>query len=112
MLRFALFIVGACLLSMVIAAPSLAGAQEVTPAIDSSAGPVLIEDYLAALNAHEPERVAALYAEDAVVEQAIQNGNTFVGRDEIRGWVAANVQGIPDLAVTTESVISEGQRVA
>ncbi|MBW3632839.1 MAG: ester cyclase [Chloroflexi bacterium] len=112
MLRFALFIVGACFLSMAIAAPSLAGAQEATPAIDSSAGPALIEDYLAALNAHEPERVAALYAEDAVVEQAIERGNTFVGRDEIRGWVAANVQGIPDLDVTTESIISEGQRIA
>ncbi len=112
MLRYSPFIVGACLLITVIALPGLSRAQEATPEIDASTGPALIEEYLAALNAHQPGRVAALYAEDAVVEQAIENGNTFAGREEIREWVAANLQAIPDLEVTTESVISEGRRVA
>jgi steroid delta-isomerase-like uncharacterized protein len=110
--RFSPFIVGAYLLAMVIAAPPLTGAQEATPETGHSPAPALIEDYVTALNAHEPDRVAALYAEDAVVEQAIQSGGTFVGRDEIRGWVADNMQGIPDLVVTTESTISEGEHIA
>jgi steroid delta-isomerase-like uncharacterized protein len=83
-------------------------AQEATP----DAAPDLIADYDAALNAHDADAVAALFAENAVVEQAVQGGNVFQGRAEIRGWVAANLSGIPDLRVTTESVIAAGDRAA
>ena len=87
-------------------------AEEAGPAASPVAPAALVADYVAALNAHDPDRVAALYAEDAVVEQAVQGGNVFRGRAEIAGWVAANLGGVPDLTVTTESVIAEGDRVA
>ena len=74
--------------------------------------PPILADYVAALNAHEPGRVAALYAEDAVVEQAVRGCHVLRGREEIAGWVAANLQGVPDLTVTTESAIVEGDRIA
>ena len=86
-----------------------ASAQDATPV---TAIPELIATYEAALDAHDAAAVAALYAEDATVTQAVQNGNTFQGREAIEGWVADNLAGIPDLDVTTESVVSEGDRVA
>jgi len=87
-------------------------AQEADPAASPVAEPAIVADYAAALNAHEPAEVASLYAEDAVVEQAVRGGNVFRGRAEIAGWVAANLQGVPDLTVTTESTIAEGDRIA
>jgi steroid delta-isomerase-like uncharacterized protein len=87
-------------------------AQDGDPAATPAAEPAIVVAYAEALNAHEPERVAALYAEDATVEQAVRDGNLFRGRAEIAAWVADNLRGVPDLTVTTESAIVEGDRIA
>ncbi len=91
-------------------------AQEASPGPSPSPAatptPAIIADYVAAPNAHDPERVAALYADAAVVEQAVRGGDVFRGRAEIAGWVAANLGGGPDLTVTTTSVILDGDRIA
>lgn len=87
-------------------------ANEAGPAASPVAVPSPVGAFEAALNAHDPGRVAALYAEDAIVEQAVQDGGVFRGREEITAWVAANLQGVPDLTVTTESTVAEGDRVA
>jgi steroid delta-isomerase-like uncharacterized protein len=84
-------------------------ARDATP---QTATPELIAAYESALNAHDPEAVAALYTDDATVTEAVQDGSTFNGRDAIEAWIAANFAGIPDLTVTTESVVSEGNRIA
>ena len=76
------------------------------------AAPALVVDYVAALNAHDPDRVAALYTDDAVVEQAVRDGNVFRGRVEIASWISANLGGVPDLTVVTEAVIAEGEQTA
>ena len=92
-------------------------AEDATPSAEeesmgSSAVPDVIENYVAALNAHDGERAAGFYTQDAQVTQAVQNGNTFTGRDEIAGWVEDNVAGLPDLEVTIGSVVQDGDRVA
>ena len=99
---------------VVLAVSVLAGtnavvAQEGTPESD---GASLIAAYEAAFNAQDAAGVAALYAEDAVVTQAVQNGEVFEGRDAIHGWVADNLAAIPDLTLTTEAVVTEGGSIA
>jgi len=54
---------------------------------------------VAALNAHDLDRVAALCAEVAVVERAVRGGGIFRDRAEITAWLAANLRGVPDLLV-------------
>jgi steroid delta-isomerase-like uncharacterized protein len=83
-------------------------AQEATPV----AAPAIVSELQAALNAHDADAAAALYAEDAVVTQAVRDGNVFTGREQIRRWIAANLGGVPDLTVTTDTVIAEGDRIA
>jgi steroid delta-isomerase-like uncharacterized protein len=86
-------------------------AQDATPAPASAQAEIVLA-YEAALNLHDAEQVAALYSEDAVVEQAIQDGNVFTGREEITTWIDDNLQGIPDLTVETQSIIVEANRIA
>ncbi len=102
----ALFLVGAGLAF----GGGRARSQESSPA--AADPPPIVAAYVEALNAHDPDRVAALYAEDAVVEQAVHDGDVFRGRAEIAGWVADNLGGVPDLTVTTDAVIAEGGRIA
>jgi len=87
-------------------------AQDATPAASPVAVPVLIADYVAALNAHDPNRVAALYTDDAVAEQMVRDGGVFRGREEIAGLIASNLEGVPDLVVTPAATIVEGDRIA
>ncbi len=87
-------------------------AQDASPVASPVAVAALIADFVAALNAHDPNRVAALYTDDAVAEQMVRGGGVFRSREEIAGLIAANLEGVPDLTVTTESAIVEGDRIA
>lgn len=93
---------GCVTLGLVVLMPAAVVAEGATPSAEdesmgSSAVPDVIESYVAALNAHNGERAAGFYTQDAQVTQAVQNGNTFTGRDEIADWVNDNVAGLPDL---------------
>jgi steroid delta-isomerase-like uncharacterized protein len=103
--------------TLLVAAALLGGAgravaQEPGPAASPEAVPTIVAAYVEALNAHDPDRVAALYAEDAVVEQAVSGGHVFHGRAEIGAWVGDNLAGVPDLVVSTDAVIAAGDRIA
>lgn len=74
--------------------------------------PEIITNYVAALNAHDPDAFAALHAEDAVFEQVVKDGLVFRGREEIRGWAVANIHAAPDFSIATESVLVERERIA
>jgi steroid delta-isomerase-like uncharacterized protein len=97
--------------------PSGMGAGQATPMVEEQVVmetvemPALLDGYVAALNAHDAEAVAAAYAEDAVVTQAVQDGGTFTGRAEIAGWVRDNVAGLPDLEVGVVSVVQDADRL-
>ncbi len=80
------------------------------PAREES-GMDFVATYVDALSAHDGEAVAALYAEGAVVTQAVEGGATFTGREEIAGWVNDNVGGLPDLTVTAGNVATSGDIV-
>lgn len=108
---------GCVTLGLVVLTPAAVVAEGATPwaedeSMGSSAVPEVIENYVAALNAHDGKRAAAFYTEDAEVTQAVQNGNTFTGRDQIADWVDDNVAGLPDLEVTIGSVVQSDDRVA
>lgn len=112
MSRYSPLIVVLMALTLLIAGADRLVAQEASPAPSQADVPAIVAEYVAALNAHDADRVAALYTDDAVVEQVVRDGNVFRGPAEITGWIAANLQGIPDLTVTTQSVITEGDRIA
>ncbi len=80
------------------------------PAMEET-GMDFVQTYVHALSAHDGEGVAALYAEDAVVTQSVEDGATFTGREEIAGWVNDNVGGLPDLTVTAGNVATSGDIV-
>lgn len=85
-------------------------AQDATPTPGEE--PEVITAYTEAIGAHDAEAVVALYTEDAVVVQAVGNGGTFEGPDAIRAWISDNLTAIPDLTMTTENVIVDGDRIA
>jgi steroid delta-isomerase-like uncharacterized protein len=102
---------GAAALGVIVAGvPAGAGlAKGMTMAQETM--PAVLEGYVAALNAHDPEAAAGAYREDAVVEQAVLHGNMFTGREEIAGWVGDNLAGLPDLRVTVGSVTQQDDRL-
>ena len=113
MVRFSLAAAFAVVAFATFAAGGTSGSTQdaggaATPTVELAA----VAAHMAALNAHEPERVAARYAEDAKVEQAVANGNVLRDLKEVGGWVANNLVGVPDLAVSTESTVVEGDRIA
>jgi hypothetical protein len=94
----------ACLgLALLLATPSPAAAQPSDPA-------AVVKALDAALNAHDPDAALALFADDAVVKDgdpAPGSSGSFVGKDQIRTWIAAIVD--PALRF---SVASSGYQVA
>jgi steroid delta-isomerase-like uncharacterized protein len=96
-----------------LAAPLLTGksrAHDATPTAGEE--PEVVSAYTEEIGAHDADAVVALYTENAVVTQAVGNGNTFEGPDAIRAWVSDNLAAIPDLTTTTERVIVDGDRIA
>lgn len=95
-------------LGMLAAAVGISSGQEGTPA------PVALEPPLdrmqAAWAAHDPEAIAALYAEDAVLTEAVVDSPGWQGRDAIRQWAEANFAGFPDLVREPRSALVTPER--
>jgi steroid delta-isomerase-like uncharacterized protein len=69
-------------------------AQEATPPITANLPPVL-QEFIAAQEAKDLDRLLALHAEDAVVEE-VPTGVVYEGRDAIRGYFEAFYAAFPD----------------
>ena len=69
----------------------------------------LVADLLAALNAHDVERAAALYAPD-YEEVDVAQAAVPVGSDGIQRTLAYYLHAFPDLQLTLEDLIMEGNR--
>lgn len=121
-MRYLLILVGGMILLMSVSTDglpvrpmmqgALPAARRMSKVSTSVAVPDLVRNYTDALNAHDPERVASFYTDDAIVEQAVLNGNTFRGREEIAGLISSNLAGLPNLTVTTESVIATETQIS
>lgn len=97
--RYSLFIESFLVTTALMSSAPLVSAGQATPSASTSS---LIDAYTAALNAHEA----------ASVERVVRGGTVVHGRQEIAGLVTNNLQGLPDLTLTTESVIVGDDRIA
>lgn len=93
-----------------VASPAFhTGAQDAPMAATPAAQPPVLEELVAAWNAHDPQRVAALYTEDAVVEVGFAGEIIAEGRDAIANeFVAANLAAIPDWQFETRAAYEAG----
>jgi steroid delta-isomerase-like uncharacterized protein len=68
--------------------------------------------YVTALNAHDPDTVAALVTEDFVNEHTSSLGTSLVGRDAYRERLPGFLDAMSGLRYEVEDVIADGDRVA
>ena len=87
-------------------------AQDATPAASPAALPPLLVDLVEAWNAHDPQRVASFYTEDATVEVGFTGEVVARGRDQIaEEFVARNLAAIPDWRFETRSGFATADRI-
>jgi steroid delta-isomerase-like uncharacterized protein len=80
--------------------------------IDSRASTIDVNDRTyAAWNAHDPDAVAAVFAEDAVIRE-IGGGGEARGRDAIRARAVALFAAFPDLRLERIELVIDGDRHA
>ncbi|MGH2561161.1 MAG: ester cyclase [Thermomicrobiales bacterium] len=104
--RAALTGLGAGGLGAALAARGLAAAQEATPEAAADLPPVM-QEYIAAWDALDADRLAATYAEDAVSEN-MATGFVLEGREAIRAYYTALFAGFEDLSVPTTNAFATG----
>lgn len=95
--------------------PARGMAQDATPAADcpattSEENNALVERWFAALSSGASDDVAALAAADIVFHDPSPRDEAQTGGTE--GWARDREQDYPDLQVTVEQVIAEGDMVA
>jgi steroid delta-isomerase-like uncharacterized protein len=71
----------------------------------------LVTDLIAAWNSHDPERIAALYAPE-YEESDVAQADSPRGRDGIRRTASLYLRAFPDLQVTLNELVVEGDRAA
>jgi len=71
----------------------------------------VVEAYLAALNAHDPDAVAALVSEGFVNEHVSVRGQSLVGRDAYRQRLDGFLASMPRLHYRAERLVTEGDEV-
>jgi steroid delta-isomerase-like uncharacterized protein len=72
----------------------------------------VVDRYLAALNAHDVDAIAACVAPDFVNEHTSTLGTTRVGQDEYRAALPLFLRQFADLHYEPEDVIVDGDRAA
>jgi steroid delta-isomerase-like uncharacterized protein len=88
-------------LGWAMTAQSAAVAQIATP----EALPPALTEWIAGWQAHDPDRVAAIYAEEAVHE-VVATGEIFTGPDAIHANIAALMTAVPDAALTVNQAFT------
>ena len=79
-------------------------AQEATPPIAAELPPVL-QEFISAQEARDLDRLLALHAEDAVVEE-VPTGLVYEGRDAIRGYFETFYAAFPDATMRYTNVFA------
>lgn len=63
------------------------------------------QNYTAAWNSHQPERMASFYAEDGSL--SVNNGKAAVGRKQIAETAQSYMEAFPDLELTMDSLTEQ-----
>jgi steroid delta-isomerase-like uncharacterized protein len=71
----------------------------------------IIHELVDTWNTHEPERVAALYTEDCMIHD-VALAAPQIGREGVRRMFEGYFGAFPDLHLTPEDIVVEGERVA
>jgi steroid delta-isomerase-like uncharacterized protein len=79
-----------------------AAAQDATPAASPAALPPLVAQWVDAWNAHDPERLAALYTADGVYEEIPTNA-VAQGADAIRALVQSELDAYSGIEVQPQA---------
>jgi len=90
-------------------APLATAAQEASPAAAPAALPPLLEEWLAAFNAGDPDRLLALFTDDGLWEE-VAIGLAARGPDEIRAHLEPLFTAAPDIHYTVTSSVVSGDR--
>ena len=92
------------------ASPTIA-VQEASPTASPPALPPLLAEWLAAFNAGDPDRLLALYADDALWEE-VAIGLAARGPEQIRAHLDNLFTATPDIAyAVTDAVVTDDQAV-
>jgi steroid delta-isomerase-like uncharacterized protein len=82
------------------------------PVLTGSSTGAAVLAYLAALNAHDPDRIAASVSEDFVNEHTSTMGHSRSGRADYRAALTGFLAEFDDLHYDVEDLIVEGDRAA
>ncbi|MFM9108605.1 MAG: ester cyclase [Chloroflexota bacterium] len=74
--------------------------------------PAPLDRFAAAWAERDPAAIASLYAEDAVLAEAVIDGDRREGRAAIEEWLVANFAGFPDLALVPRAAFVSGDSAA
>ncbi len=89
-----------------------AGAFSARKAASEVMYPTPLDQFAAAWEERDPAKIAALYAEDATLSEAVIDGDRREGRAAIQQWLEANFAGFPDLALVPRSAFVSGDDAA
>jgi ketosteroid isomerase-like protein len=70
----------------------------------------VIEQLVAAMNSHDPDAVAALFAEDYRSEQPLHPSRGFGGRDQVQANWTSVFDGVPDFFAESIASTDDGDR--
>ena len=82
-----------------------------TPTLQTKAITQLVTELLEAWDAHDPDRVAAFYAQ-TYEGTDVGEANPLRGPEAVRQMVTRYLRAFPDLKFTQEETIVQGQRAA
>ncbi len=96
---------GFTLALVLLALPALAQTKMDDAAASQKAG--VAENWIAAWNSHDVEKLVAVFTEDVIYED-IPFGEVNHGRAELRKFAASEFEAVPDLKVELESSSIQG----
>ncbi len=103
--RVVAFVSVLILAAALVADTVIVAAQEASPAASPAILPPPLEEWLAAFNAGDTDRLLALHADDALWEE-VAIGLSARGPDQIRAHLEALFAAVPDIAYEATNVVA------
>ena len=71
----------------------------------------MFRDYITSWNTHDLEKIASFFTDDCVYDN-LARGQTYRGKDQLKGWGKACFDAIPDFKLDVTSIIASGDLLA